>query len=77
MTEERRCLFCVHMHSEVDNPAGAEREFQMRFGPEVALVVGCGHPEHRSKVNTLWCCKDWEPLADTETACRMMSGGNW
>ena len=60
MTEERRCLFCVHMHSDVENPTSAEREFQMRFGPEVALAVDCRHPEHRNQVNTLWCCKDWE-----------------
>jgi len=33
----------VHMHSDVENPTSAERESQMRFGPEVALAVDCRH----------------------------------
>ena len=36
---ERRCLFCMHMRTDDDNPAAAEREAQMRFGPEVALGI--------------------------------------
>jgi hypothetical protein len=58
---EVRCLRCRHWHSEDDNPEAIEREFQMRFGPEVALVGKCSHPEHVGQVNSRWCCDDWEP----------------
>ena len=35
---EVRCLRCRHWRSDEDNSEVVEREFQMRFGPEVALV---------------------------------------
>ena len=61
---EVRCLRCQHWRSDEDNPEAVEREFQMRFGPEVALVGMCGHPEHGGQVNSRWCCKDWTDPAD-------------
>ena len=64
---ERRCLFCRHVRTDEDNPAATEREFQMRFGPEAALAVWCGHPEHQRQLNTLYCCVHWEhPTAERE-----------
>ena len=60
---ERRCLRCLHWRSEEDNPDAIERELQVRFGPEVALVGLCGHPEHRRQVNSRWCCDDWKDVA--------------
>jgi hypothetical protein len=63
---ERRCLRCLHWQSDADNAAAVERDFQMRFGPEVALVAMCGHPEHRQQVNTRWCCADWTDPANSQ-----------
>jgi hypothetical protein len=51
---ERRCLRCLHWQSDADNAAAVEREFQMRFGPEVALVGMRGHPEHRRPVQLMF-----------------------
>ena len=45
---------CQHWRSDEDNPEAVEREFQMRFGPEVALVGICGHSEHRRQVTRRW-----------------------
>ena len=59
----RRCLRCLHWRSEEDNPDAIERELQVRFGPEVALVGDCRHPAHRRSVNSRWCCADWQDLA--------------
>jgi hypothetical protein len=51
-----RCLFCLH-------PAATEREFQRRFGPEVALAGPCGHSENGAAlVNSRYCCERWESL---------------
>ena len=33
----------------------------MRYGPEVALVGQCQHPEHPATVNTKFDCEDWTP----------------
>jgi hypothetical protein len=63
----RRSLRCLHWRSEEDNLEAVEQKFQMRFGPEVALVGMCGHPEHRRQVNTRWCCNDWtDPAVSRE-----------
>ena len=59
MTERRR-LRCLHWRSGEDHPDAIEREFQVRFGPEVALVGDCRHPDHRRSVNSRWCCEHWE-----------------
>ncbi len=33
---------------------------EMRYGPEVALVGACQHPEHPATINSKWDCEDWE-----------------
>ena len=43
---EVRCLFCLHWRPDDENPEATEREFQMRFGPEVGVAGPCGHPEN-------------------------------
>jgi hypothetical protein len=55
---EQRCLRCLHWRSVEDIPEAVEREFQMRFGPEVGLVGMCQYPDHRRHVNSRWWCKD-------------------
>jgi hypothetical protein len=55
-----RCLYCLHWRGDDDNPDAAERELQMRFGPEVALGGDCTHPEHRRATNSRWWCPDWQ-----------------
>jgi hypothetical protein len=59
---EVRCLFCLHWRPDDDNPAATEREFQMRFGPEVAVAGPCGHPDtSKALTNSLYSCERWEP----------------
>jgi hypothetical protein len=53
-----RCLYCLHWRGDDDNPDAAERELQMRFGPEVALGGDCTHAEHRRATNSRWWCPD-------------------
>jgi hypothetical protein len=59
---EQRCLRCLHWRSDDDNPEAVEREFQLRFGPEVAVVGSCRHPAHCRSVNSRWWCEDWQEL---------------
>ena len=44
---ERRCLRCLHWRFDDENPEAAEQEIQARFGPQVAVVGDCRHPENR------------------------------
>ena len=41
------------------NPGAEERALEMRYGPEVALVGACTHPEHPATINSKWDCEDW------------------
>jgi hypothetical protein len=59
---ERRCLPCLHWRFDDESPEAAEREIQARFGPQVAVVGDCRHPESRkATTNSLWVCELWEP----------------
>ena len=58
--DEQRCLTCRYFGSEEDNPAAEERAIEMRYGPEVALMGPCTHPEHPATINTKCVCEDGE-----------------
>jgi hypothetical protein len=54
----------LHWRFDDENPEAAEREIQARFGPQVAVVRNCRHPENRmTATNSLWSCELWEAKA--------------
>ena len=55
MTE--RCLFCRYFGAYELNPEAEERALEMRYGPEVALVGACQHPEHPATINSKWVAR--------------------
>ena len=57
---EQRCLTCQNFDSGEPNPEAEERALEMRYGPEVALVGACRHPECPMTINTKFGCEDWQ-----------------
>jgi len=61
---ERRCLYCrqwLPVGGLGDNPESDERAMEVRYGPEIAMAGGCGHPEPvRVGATSKAACHLWE-----------------
>jgi hypothetical protein len=65
---EQRCLYCQYFGSDEANPEAEERALERRYGPEVALVGACQHPDHPATINSKWDCEDWTARNDASPA---------